>query len=198
MAGLDKILEQIRQESDASVSEKLAEANKTADDIRQKAKEAVKDECAQIEERGKRQAEEALSRAESAAALYKRKAILAEKQRIIAEVFDEALKQLISLPEAEYFDTIIKIALKNALPQEGKIIFSEADKKRIPADFEMRLNAQLHQKSQGTLSVSEETREMDGGFVLSYGGVEQNCSFSALIDAERELMADRVQSVLFG
>ena len=94
MAGLDKILEQIRQESDASVSEKLAEANKTADDIRQKAKEAVKDECAQIEERGKRQAEEALSRAESAAALYKRKAILAEKQRIIAEVFDEALKQL--------------------------------------------------------------------------------------------------------
>lgn len=197
MTGLDKILDQIRQESEKAIAEKIGEAESRAKEIQTRAEAEVKEECAAIELQGERSAEDTLSRAESAAALYRRKAVLAEKQRIIAEVFDRAEEKLKTLPADEYFEMIIKIAAKNALPQKGEIIFSEADQKRLPVDFEMRLNILLKKQSDCTLSVSKETRPMDGGFVLSYGGIEQNCTIRALIDMERELAADRVQSVLF-
>ncbi|MCR5211199.1 MAG: V-type ATP synthase subunit E [Lachnospiraceae bacterium] len=194
MTGLDKILEQIKKESDETVSEKLAGARNRADSILEEARAEVKGECEHIESQGSRQAKEISQRAQSAADLYKRKAVLGEKQRIISEVFDKAVEKLNSLSGSEYYNTVIKIAVKNALPREGKIIFSQKDKDNVPSDFEMRLNAQL---KEGSLKVSEDTRPMDGGFILSYGGVEENCTFKALIDASRESLADRVQEILF-
>lgn len=194
MTGLDKILEQIKKESDEAVSEKLNEAKTRADDILKQAEAEVKDECEHIRTSGSRQAKDIEERAVSAADLYKRKAVLSEKQRIIAEVFDKALERLTSLKGTEYYDTVMDIAIKNALDQEGTIIFSKEDLAQIPSDFEMRLNARL---KKGRLSLSKETRPTGGGFILSYGGVEENCTFKALIDASRESLADKVQEILF-
>lgn len=143
MAGLDKILESIKAESDEAVAQRINSAKSRAEEIKKEAEDSVKDECRSIEERGKKSAEDTVSRAESAAALLKRKAILSEKQEIIAEVFDEAEKKLVSLPDAQYIDTITKIAVKNALPEDGTIIFSAADKKRLPSSFEKDLNSKL-------------------------------------------------------
>ena len=194
MAGLDKILGSIKAESDEAVAKRLDEAKSRAEAIKKEAEDSVRDECLEIEERGKKSAEDTISRAESAAALLKRKAILSEKQDIIAEVFDEAEQKLISLPDAQYIDTITKIAVKNALPEDGTIIFSAADKKRLPASFEKDLNSRL---KAGRLTLSDDTTRTAGGFVLSYGGVEQNCTFHALIDAGRERLTDKVSKVLF-
>lgn len=194
MAGLDKILESIRTESDSAVAQRIDEAKSQAEDIKKKAEDSVKDECQSIEERGRKGAEDTISRAESAAALLKRKAILSEKQDIIAEVFDEALDKLISMPDDQYVDTITKIAVKNALPEDGRIIFSAADKKRLPASFESDLNKKL---KAGKLKLADDTIDTVGGFVLSYGGIEQNCTFKALIDAGRERLTDKVSKVLF-
>ncbi len=194
MTGLDKILEQIKKESDETVSEKLDAARNRADSILEEARAEVKGECEHIESQGSRQAKEISQRAQSAAELYKRKAVLNEKQLIISEVFEKALEKLKSLSGSEYYNMVIKIAVKNALPREGKIIFSKKDKENVPSDFEMRLNAQL---KGGSLKVAEETRPIDGGFILSYGGVEQNCTFKALIDASRDSLADKVQEILF-
>ncbi|MBO6147178.1 MAG: V-type ATP synthase subunit E [Lachnospiraceae bacterium] len=195
MAGLDKILDSIKAESDEAVAKRINNAKAEAEALKKEAEASVKDECAQIEARGRRQADDTISRAESAAALLKRKAVLAEKQAIIAEVFDEAEQKLTALPEDRYFDTIMKIAVKNALPEDGRIIFSAADRKRLPSGFESSLNGRL---SKGSLKVSDETIDTTGGFVLSYGGIEQNCTFKALIDAEREKLTDKVTKVLFG
>jgi len=194
MTGLDKILEQIKKESDEAVSEKLTEAKTRADDILKQAESEVRDECEHIRTSGIKQAKDIEERAVSAADLYKRKAVLSEKQRIIAEVFDKACERLNSLKGAEYYDTVMDIAIKNALDQEGTIIFSKEDLAQIPSDFEMRLNARL---KKGRLSLSKETRPTGGGFILSYGGVEENCTFKALIDASRESLADKVQEILF-
>ena len=194
MAGLDKILGSIKAESDEAVAQRINDANKKAEDIKKEAEASVSDECRSIEEKGRKGAEDTLSRAESAAALLKRKAILSEKQDIIAEIFDEAEQKLISLPDDQYIDTIMKIAVKNALPEEGTIIFSAADKKRLPASFEKDLNSRL---KAGRLTLSDDTTRTAGGFVLSYGGVEQNCTFHALIDAGRERLTDKVSKVLF-
>lgn len=194
MAGLDKILGSIKAESDEAVAQRISEAKSRAEEIKKEAEDSVKDECRNIEERGKRNAEDTVSRAESAAALLKRKAILSEKQDIIAGIFEEAEQKLISLPDDRYVDTIMKIAVKNALPEEGTIIFSDADKKRLPSSFEKDLNSRLNA---GKLTLSSDKIDTVGGFVLSYGGVEQNCTFRALIDAGRERLTDKVSKVLF-
>ena len=173
MAGLDKILTSIKAESDEAVAKRIDEAKAQAEAMRKDAEASVKDECAQIEENGRRSADDTVSRAESAAALQK----------------------LAALPDDRYFDTIMKIAVKNALPEEGTIIFSAADRKRLPTGFEADLNKKL---SGGRLKVSDDTINAAGGFVLSYGGIEQNCTFKALIDAEREKLTDGVSKVLFG
>ncbi len=194
MTGLDKILEQIKKESDETVSKKLSEARQRADSILEEAKKDVSGQCESIESNGRNEASEIRKRAGSAADLYKRKAVLAEKQNIISGVFEKALGELNGLSGSEYYNAVIKIAVKNALAQDGEIIFSEGDKANVPSDFEMRLNAQL---KGGRLKVSDTTRPIGKGFILSYGGVEQNCTFSALVEASKETLQDKVQEILF-
>ena len=52
---------------------------------------------------------------------------------------------------------------------------------------------------QGTamLTLAEETRPMDGGFILSDGAVEVNCTFDTLIRLQRGALAGEVAKVLF-
>lgn len=194
MTGLDKILEQIKKESDETVSKKLSEAKDRADSILEEAKKDVSGQCESIEKNGRNEAQEIRKRAVSAADLYKRKAVLAEKQRIISGVFEKAYAELSNLSGSSYYDAVMKIAVKNALSQDGEIIFSKDDRANVPSDFEMRLNAQL---KDGKLKVSDTTRPIGKGFILSYGGVEQNCTFSALVEASKETLQDRVQEILF-
>ncbi len=49
----------------------------------------------------------------------------------------------------------------------------------------------------GRLSVSSQPREIDGGCVLVYGGVEENLSLSALFAAQQEELRDLACQILF-
>ena len=89
-----------------------------------------------------------------------------------------------------------KLALKSALPGEGTVYFSQRDLKRLPAGFEKKLNEALKDKK-AVLHISGTPREIDGGFILSYGGIEENCSFESLFHASREALQDTVQKILF-
>ena len=39
---------------------------------------------------------------------------------------------------------------------------------------------------------------MDGGFLLVYGGIEENCTIRAVFDSKREELSDHVNRLLFG
>ena len=39
---------------------------------------------------------------------------------------------------------------------------------------------------------------MDGGFLLVYGGIEENCTISAVFASKREELSDQVNRLLFG
>ena len=45
--------------------------------------------------------------------------------------------------------------------------------------------------------LAKEPKELDGGFILVYGGVEENCSFKALISAKKDELADKVHQLIF-
>jgi len=83
-----------------------------------------------------------------------------------------------------------------ALAQDGDIYFSGRDLDRMPAGFAEEISKIAEGKG-GKLTLSEETRVLDGGFVLAYGGIEENCSFKALFDSKEDAFKDQVQKILF-
>jgi V/A-type H+-transporting ATPase subunit E len=196
MTGLEKIVQNILDEAEAAAQQTISAAKREAAAVEEESRNAL----AHQEEETRRSAEtaaaESLKRAQSAAELQKRRKILQAKQEMIRNIIEKAHRSLDSLPDEAYFDFLVQLAAKSALPQAGEIMFSPKDRKRLPADLEARLKEAAKEKG-GSLRVSNETRDIDGGFVLVYGGVEENCSFSALFEAERERLIDLVHELLF-
>ena len=110
-----------------------------------------------------------------------------------------AKAELKGLETGAYFDMILKLAVKSAQPGEGELLLSKKDLERLPEGFEDRLNAALLRadKRGSAASLQGDTRDIDGGFVLTYGGIEENCSIDALFDAAHEVLQDKVQEILF-
>lgn len=150
-----------------------------------------------MEKRSQQAVKDALERGHSAADLQKRRGILAFKQQMVREVLDQALEEMKHIEEKPYFEALIRLGGPgSAMPGEGVIYFSAADQKRLPADMEERLNREL-KDPRASLKISPESREMEGGFVLSYGGIEENCSFDALFESAGEQLQDVVTRILF-
>ena len=97
---------------------------------------------------------------------------------------------LFALDDKAYFALLGKMVEKYAPEKSGKLLLSAKDLARMPADFAEAA------KKRG-LTVSDETRAIDGGFVLDYDGIEENCSFEALFYASQEALQDKVQEFLF-
>ena len=196
MAGLEKIITQIQEESRAQVQSIAGEAAAEAQRIREAALAEADKECAEIERRSKQSVKQILARGKSAAELKKGQGILTQKQELIREAIEGARRELKSMDEERYFDCLIKLAVKSAHPGTGKMVLSAEDKKRLPADFEKKLNGLLAEKG-ASLEISEETRDMGSGFVLVYGGIEENGDFDDLIDSAYERLQDIAHKALF-
>lgn len=196
MTGLEKITSEIKADADKSVAAIIDKANAEASGILAGAEKEAAEAVAKINHDVSVRLSASKSTAESAAALRKRRLILEEKQKLIGEVIEEAKNLIYALPDDVYFEKILKLAEKNVNPAEGTIIFNAKDLSRLPADFETKLNVVAVAKG-GRLTVSKETRPIDGGFVLLYEGIDQNCSITSLFETHIESVQDKIQKLLF-
>ena len=196
MTGLEKITSEIKADADKSVAAIIDKANAEAKSILAGAEKEAAEAVAKINHDVSVRLSASKSTAESAAALRKRRLILEEKQKLIGEVIEEAKNLIYALPDDVYFEKILKLAEKNVNPAEGTIIFNAKDLSRLPADFETKLNVVAVAKG-GKLTVSKETRPIDGGFVLLYEGIDQNCSITSLFETHIESVQDKIQKLLF-
>ncbi len=195
MTGLEKIVASIREEA-------LSEARSMVDQAKADAARMIADEkaksdaqCAQIEDAAKRQADDIERASTSALELQRRRKFLEAKQELLAQTMEQALKELYALSDQAYFDLLLKMAGAFAEPRKGQLLLSEKDITRCPKDFEERMNRELPRGA--VLSVSSTTRAIDGGFILKYGDIEQNCSFRAIFDARWDELTDKARDILF-
>lgn len=193
MTGLEKIVQQIRDEAQQAADAVIAQAKEEAGQLAAKAAEDARTQSGAILAKSKTDVQNHLAAARSAAELAQRRAVLAAKQEIIGEAIESARQSIYKLPDSDYFALILKMISKFSLPQEGELLFSPADLGGCPPASRPR----SRNPRTGKLTVSRETRDIDGGFVLSYGGIEENCSIEALFYAARERLQDRVQELLF-
>jgi V/A-type H+-transporting ATPase subunit E len=195
MAGLDKILEDIRSESAAAVASVTGKAHAERDKV---LAEAAKDANAQAEKilsHAKSQADDLIARADSAAQLQRRRMLLETKQELIASVIDKAKQAILELPDSDYFDLILKLIGGNALPRECEICFNRKDFARLPKDFASKLVASL--PAGAKLNVSKDEADINGGFILKYDGIEQNLSLDEIFEENRDRMTDAAGKLLF-
>ncbi len=196
MSGLDKIISQIKDEADASAAEILNTAKSKADTIRRQAEEDCSELSARSETQNKAAREDILEKSRSSAQMQQRRELLNAKQQLIDEIIDEAHSSLLALPDAEYFDSLLKLVAKHAQPQSGEISLNENDLGRLPADFATQASETAKKKG-GDLTLSDKPCQIDGGFLLIYGDIEENCSFDALFSSEKENLQDTLHTFLF-
>lgn len=198
MAGVDKIKERILEEARSQAESNIKRAHEEAANIIASAKKEADAKKADILEKAKKEALDVKKRLKSVAELEARKIKLQTKQELVEEAFKKTLEKLNSLPDEEYEKIISQMLLNSVESGSEEIILSPRDKKRLSPNFVEEINKKLAAKGiKGNLSLSEESRDIFGGFVLKSGDIETNSSFEALIRAKREEIEPEVIKALF-
>lgn len=197
MSGLDKMKARILEEAQNTAREIIDKAKTDADTAVQAARESTEAEAVKILERARRDAADYGMRVDSSMDMQRKQAILAAKQEVIGGVLEAAYDAVMNLDDAKYFEMLEKLLEKHALPEAGVICFSAKDLGRMPAGFPDKIKKIAASKG-GSLTVSEKPEKMDGGFLLVYGGIEENCTISAVFASRKEEMSDQVNRLLFG
>ncbi len=196
MAGIDTILSQIEKDSsdkcDSIISAAKEEADKLIAEASKEVKSVNEESARKISVLKKNKA----MTAQTSSDLKKRQTILKAKQDIINTTLTKAYNTVLNLGDSEYFNYILKILKKNVQAKEGEIYFNEKDLKRLPSNVKANIDI-IANEAGGSLKVASDYKDIDGGFVLVYGGIEENCSIGALFRDEKETLVDKVSEVLF-
>lgn len=196
MTGLDTILDSIRKDGQESADAILAKARQEADGISAQALVDAQLRREEILRDTPQQAQDATDRVLSSVHREQRRILLTARQALIQETLEAAEKSLFELPDEEYFTVLLGLAAKRALPQKGELVLGSRDFARMPANFAKKLQEALPQGAE--LTVAEKPNPaIDGGFLLLYGGIEENCTFRALFDDKREELQDLTNQILF-
>lgn len=195
---LEKIIERIQRDAKAETDNILSQASATANKIIDDAQREADTIRTRMIENAKKEAEQRKQRIISSANLEMRKNILSEKQKAIDSAFSTALNMLQNMNDEEYKKIIKEMIIKNVQTGDEEIILSERDKKRLGQTFVAEINNQLSRKmKKGNLRMSDEVRNISGGFILRRGEIELNSSFDSLFKALREDLEAEVSRILF-
>ena len=194
MNGIEKLTQQITADAQVEIDAILTAAQANADaitaDYAQRAEKAAAERLAKGTEAAAQREERLVAMAD----MERRKDLLAAKQDMVGKAFDKALEQLCNLSDDEYVAMLTKLAVAASASGKEQLIFSQKDQTRVGKDVVMAANEALNE---GHLTLSEQTRPMRGGFILSDGAIEVNCSFETLVRLQRGEIAGEVANVLF-
>ncbi len=190
MSGLDRIIDGILDDAKRESEKITDEARAKSDEIVQKATEKAEKIIENAKVLAENEYNQMMKNAQSASEITEKRLLLHEKQNIINDVIDAAKLKIMQLDDESYFKFMERLLKKCASDEPGEIILSEKDKSRVSKSF---MDAA---KAKG-LKMSDETRSIDGGFVLIYGDIEENCRIAAIMESEKERLYDIVNRFLF-
>ena len=196
MSGLEKIKSQILEEANAAAQSKTAQAQAQAQEILDAAKAEGEKLAKSIIEKAEIQAKNFGERAQSSAELKRKTSMLTSKQEVISDVMEKAFHKLTNMQDKEYFELVLKLAEKYVLAKEGSIFFSAKDIARMPADVKQSI-LKIAEDKGGSLEILPSEKDFDGGFVLAYGGIEENCTFKAIFEAKKDEITDAIYKIIF-
>lgn len=195
MNGLDNIIAKINSDCEAECEDILSKAKAEARAIIEKAEAEAALERKDILNNALRENERENELLNSRVELESKKNLLALKIELVNGIIEEALSKIKALPDGEYFKVIKSLVAKYAQKGTGTLQFSKKDLDRLPSGFEAELNKGLGADS--SVTISSQPARIDGGFLLVYDNIDQNCSFEALLSSSVDEIKDKLFEMLF-
>jgi len=177
-----RILQQARQkeaDEQASLDRELGEYTNTTQQLAEKA------------------AEEEKAHLLAAARMEIAKLHLAEKRKILDEVFDQARSRIQNMPDGDYRSLMKKLMLEAVETGDEQVVVGR-NENRIDMDFIKDVNRELGPGFKGNLSLVQDERDTGGGFILRRGKIKTNVSIDVLLDQARKSLEIELARDLFG
>nr|WP_326184543.1 V-type ATP synthase subunit E [uncultured Oscillibacter sp.] len=193
MNGIEKITQLIESDAQSEIDRVLSEAKEEAAKITARYEEQAAAEAAELTARNEKAAAEREERLVSVAQMEARKVILGVKQEMVEQVYVQALQKLCAMPDKEYVDVLAGLLAQASSSGREEVVLSPADRKRVGKAAVDKANAASGKK----LVLSEETRPIEGGFILKDKNVEVNCTFETLVRLQKAETAGAVVKKLF-
>jgi V/A-type H+/Na+-transporting ATPase subunit E len=198
MAGVEKIKEKILQDAEAKANEILGKAELQAKEVLEKAKQKAALRAKEISQKSTHDISEKKRIINSIVELDMRKDILTAKQQSIEAVFEKVLERMNSLDDNKYEQVVFDMLTATVESGEEEVVMSESRSKKLSADFISKANKALEAAGKkGNIKISDETRNISGGFILKGQGVEINNSFEAVIRLYRDEIEPKVAEIFF-
>jgi len=186
----------------------LADAGAEAEKIKTQAQEKQSAEQAKLDEQlrqhkrqtdalARKAAEDEKSHLLAAARMQIAKELLTEKRKILDEVFEQARRQLLNLPDDRYRRLIADLMV-SAVETGNEEVVVDKSENRIDQELINQVNQRLAGQNKGNLRLSEQRQELGGGFILRRGKIRTNVSFEVLLSQARKGLEIELAKGLFG
>jgi V/A-type H+-transporting ATPase subunit E len=185
----------------------LSDARADADAVRRQADMAVKEqeEKLQIELRNynSRTAELAQKAAQekrlqmlARARMETAKEILAQKKKLLDEVFSLAETRIKQMSDNEYLALMEKLLLAAVKSGDEEVIVDK-NERRIDENFIKQINQKLGPDRKGNLRLSKDKEPIGAGFILKRGKIKTNASIDVLLNQARDNLETELAKQLF-
>jgi V/A-type H+-transporting ATPase subunit E len=189
---IEKILADARAEADKTKKE--AEAKQAQE--KAQSDEQLAEFRKQTEALAQKAGDNAKSQELSAVRMELAKETLAEKAKIIDEVFTKAVQQIKQMPDDQYKAMMSKLLADSVQTGDEEVIV-DTNEKRIDQQLIDRVNQQLAPKGKGNLKLSGERQPIGGGFILKKGKIKNNASLKVLLSRARNDLEMQLAKQLF-
>ena len=193
MNGIEKIAGRIISDARAEADAVRQEAEASANEVRQQAQRDAAALKAQLIQEGSAEAEALYARLVASAGTDAKKSALAVKQDILEQAFALAVTKLRALPEEKYVRLLASLADRASETGKEQLILNADDRAKYGEAIVKQANA----ISGRSLTLSEETRPIVGGLILSQGRIEVNCTLDALAAQSRTALSAEAAKRLF-
>ncbi len=198
MNGIEKITDRIKTDALAEMRATEAATKAQCSEILAGYKEKAQSAYWKIVSEGKLEADRLIELSKNSAQTESKKRMLQLKQEMVSAAFEGACKKLAALPKAEYVKFLVSLAVKASATGKEKIVLSSSDRKKCGDELVSGANAALKAAGKtGELTLSDETRNISGGLILSSGKIETNCSVETLVELRRNELSGEVAKILF-
>lgn len=192
MDGLKEILSKIDSDNAAEIKEYVSAQNAETQKMTDEIVNSARSEAEKILADAAKKTAQLSENSKSSCALYEKNRLLTEKLNIINNAVDTAAHSLKNMDSDEYFKAVETLVIKYSHDGEGELLMNERDRAAVPDGFMESLNKKLKEKN-ASVSLADESAKIDSGVVIRYGGIEENCTFGALIGEKR----DEIRDILF-
>lgn len=188
MSNIENLVSKIMQDGDAKAKAIIDDANAVAEKLIKAKADAANAQSDQIIQSAKLEAARTKAQIIEGKKLSIRDSKLLAKQAVIDKTFAQAIEELKQLSEADYTAFLERYLLSLGVAGDEALVLP----KRYQ-DIDLKaINAKLKAKNlKGELTLLEDGKEIDGGFILVKDGIENNNTFESLLDyyrAELEMM----------